>query len=197
MVNRLMIIVTGAPGTGKTTLSRQISEKFGIPIIAKDEIKELLFDSIGVGDRQWSIKLSKASYNLLFSFAEKLLLAGRPFIVEGNFDNASSIQNFLNIKSKMDFQTLQIHCYTEPETLYERYKARDASGERHKGHIHQLPEFEEYRERFNGKCYKLDIDESIIIDLDTTDFAQVNYEHLYSQIDEILRIMGGCINGEK
>jgi shikimate kinase len=39
----LMIIVTGAPGAGKTTLSKNLAGKFNLPVINKDEIKELLF----------------------------------------------------------------------------------------------------------------------------------------------------------
>jgi predicted kinase len=38
-----MIIVTGAPGAGKTTLSKNLAGKFNLPVINKDEIKELLF----------------------------------------------------------------------------------------------------------------------------------------------------------
>jgi cytidylate kinase len=187
MNKRLMIIVTGAPGTGKTTLSRKLSERYSIPIIAKDEIKELLFDSIGIGDRQWSLQLSKASYNLLFNFIAKLLMTNNPFIVEGNFYNGEATENFLKIKSHIDFIPLQIHCYTEPEILYQRYKARDNSGERHLGHIHQLPEFSEYKKKvFDSKCYRLDINQSIYIDLDTTHFESANYESLFNQIEDIL-----------
>ena len=187
MKNRLMIIVTGAPGTGKTILSRKLSERFSIPLVAKDEIKELLFDSIGVGDRQWSLQLSKASYNLLFNFIAKLLMTNNPFIVEGNFYNGEATENFLKLKSIVDFKVLQIQCYTEPEKLYTRYKARDNSNERHQGHIQQLPEFHEYKTKvFDSKCYRLDIDKSVYIDLDTTHFESVNYEQLFNQIENAL-----------
>ena len=186
MKNRLMVIVTGAPGTGKTTLSKKLSERYSIPLVAKDEIKELLFDSIGIGDRQWSLQLSKASYNLLFNFIAKLLMTNNPFIVEGNFYNGEATENFLKLKSITDFKVLQIQCYTEPETLYERYKARDSSGERHQGHIHQLPEFHEYKTKvFDSKCYRLDIDNSVYIDLDTTHFESVDYAQLFSDIEDV------------
>lgn len=189
MNNKWMIIVTGAPGTGKTTLSRKLSERYSIPLVAKDEIKELLFDSIGLGDQQWSQQLSKASYNLLFNFVEKLLRTNTPFIVEGNFYDGEATKNFLSLKSIADFQVLQIQCYTEPETLYERCKARDNSGQRHQGHIHQLPEFHEYKSKvFDSKCYRLDMDNSIHIDLDTTHFETLNYEQLFKQIKDVLII---------
>ena len=33
------IIVTGRPGSGKTTLARQLGERLRMPVISRDEIK--------------------------------------------------------------------------------------------------------------------------------------------------------------
>ena len=87
MSENLMIIITGAPGTGKTTLSKNLAKKFNLSVINKDEIKELLFDNLGIKDMEWALQLGVTSFYLTFFFVEKLLLTGKPFIVEGNFDN--------------------------------------------------------------------------------------------------------------
>ena len=57
MTRPLLIVVTGAPCAGKTTLARRIAETFRLPLIAKDDIKESLFDSLGWKDREWSKQL--------------------------------------------------------------------------------------------------------------------------------------------
>jgi shikimate kinase len=36
-----LIIVTGAPAAGKTTVGRRLAEAFGLPFIYKDGIKEI------------------------------------------------------------------------------------------------------------------------------------------------------------
>ena len=39
------ILVTGIPAAGKSTIANFIAEKLNIPMISKDGIKEILFDS--------------------------------------------------------------------------------------------------------------------------------------------------------
>ena len=60
----LLIIVTGPSATGKTSLAERLSEDLSIPLIAKDTIKEQLFNSLGWSDRAWSRKIGGASYDL-------------------------------------------------------------------------------------------------------------------------------------
>jgi adenylate kinase family enzyme len=65
----LMILISGLPCTGKTTLARKIAQKFRLPLISRDDIKESLFDSLGWHDREWSKQLGVASYQLLYYFS--------------------------------------------------------------------------------------------------------------------------------
>lgn len=44
-----LIIINGLPGTGKTTIAKPLASKLGFPLIAKDGIKEFLFDTVGLG----------------------------------------------------------------------------------------------------------------------------------------------------
>lgn len=57
-----LILVTGLPGTGKSTLARVLARHFAVPLIGKDAIKEPLFDVIGALDRHDSRRLSDASF---------------------------------------------------------------------------------------------------------------------------------------
>jgi dephospho-CoA kinase len=51
MPNNFLIIVTGGPGTGKSTFSETLSTHISVPLINRDEYKEVLFDSLGYSDR--------------------------------------------------------------------------------------------------------------------------------------------------
>ncbi|MGC2460019.1 MAG: hypothetical protein WA446_03440 [Steroidobacteraceae bacterium] len=68
-----LLLITGAPASGKTRLARDLGTRYGCGIGSKDEIKETLFEVLGTGDAAWSRRLSDASFALLFNFAPQLL----------------------------------------------------------------------------------------------------------------------------
>ena len=67
-----LVLISGAPGTGKTTMGRHLATGLRIPYLGKDLIKESLFDSLGTKDREWSVKLGIASIEKLEGSANVL-----------------------------------------------------------------------------------------------------------------------------
>ena len=45
------ILVNGVPASGKSTVARAVTDRFGWPLLALDTIKEPFFDEIGAVDR--------------------------------------------------------------------------------------------------------------------------------------------------
>ena len=64
---KTVILVTGLPAAGKTTVSQALSEALALPLLCKDAIKESLFDVLGVGDREWSLQLGAAANSVLWT----------------------------------------------------------------------------------------------------------------------------------
>ncbi len=50
----LWVIVTGPPAAGKTTLVRRIAQDLRIPLFEKDVFKDVLYQTLGFGDKDWS-----------------------------------------------------------------------------------------------------------------------------------------------
>jgi predicted kinase len=114
------------PSSGKTTVAEALSLQLELPLVAKDEIKERLFDTLGTGDVDWSGRLGEAAYALVFAFAGRLLASGCSAIVEANFfqDQAA---DFSRLPAH---RVVQIHCDAPLAVLVQRYEGRL----RHPGH---------------------------------------------------------------
>lgn len=185
MGNNTIVIISGPPGTGKTTLAEKIAARFGLPLINKDGIKELLFDSLGVGNREWSKKLGVLSYQLLYFFLESHMKAGNSLVVESNFHPENDSAQLLSLIEKYGFTPLQIQCKTEGQVLLERFKTRAESGQRHSGHVDHL-NYTEFKDiLLKGYHEPLEVGGKVLY-LDTTDFDAVEYESLYKNIRDVL-----------
>src|SRR6188472_2514946 len=106
MKSPLVVIITGLPGTGKTAFGRFLSRELSMPYLSKDGIKEILFDTLGYSDREWSRKLSVASYELLYYFVEQELAAGRDFVVESNFRADVAGPKFSSLQATYGFRAV-------------------------------------------------------------------------------------------
>ena len=167
----LLVVVTGMPSSGKTTVAEALSRHLRIPLVAKDEIKECLYESLGTGDVAWSGRLGSAAFDLIFELARGMLAAGVSLIVEANFfhhqegDFASLPQN----------RTVQIHCDAPLDVLLHRY----ANRVRHAGH-HDAEKIGELPARFESGAHSaLNLDGELIR-LDTV--RPVNLEALAERV---------------
>jgi predicted kinase len=124
-VDATLVIVTGAPGAGKTTLAQALARELRLTLISKDDVKEALFDALGTGDRAWSQKLGIASFDLLFLLARRLLEAGGSCILEANF---TRVEPLLELPAE---RVVQLFCTAPHDVVVARYAAR----ERHPGHL--------------------------------------------------------------
>lgn len=121
-----MVVVTGPSAAGKTTIARELAARLRLPLIAKDTIKEALFDALGSGDLAWSQRLGEATYLAMLAIAEESVAAGSGLVLEANF-----IRGAESRLAALPACLVQVHCSAPLEVLVERY----ASRERHPGHV--------------------------------------------------------------
>lgn len=116
-VPRVVVVVSGLPGSGKTTLSRRLSDCLGWPLIAKDAIKEALGDALDVMDEEGSRQLGKAAYGVMYALAGAV---PGPVIVESNF-TAISRPAILDLGAPA---VIEVFCRCPVELAVERYNSR-------------------------------------------------------------------------
>ena len=184
MYDICLIIITGPPGAGKTTLARSLSQALNLPLISKDDVKDILFDTLGWKDRQWSMKLGEASFEILFHLLECQLKANKSAVVETAFIPQYHNERFLDLLGKYDFRPMHIVCTADYKVLYERFIKRTKSNERHPGHVDHLMTYDQFVNLLSERKYaSLDIEGSIL-EIDTTDFNTVDYEGLLTAIQD-------------
>jgi predicted kinase len=122
----LVVVVTGPPAAGKTTIARALAARLRLPLIAKDTIKEALFDGLGTGDLAWSQRLGEATYLTMLALTEESVRLGASLVLEANFIRGRE-QRLVSLPARF----FQVHCGAPLDVLTERYAGRT----RHPGHV--------------------------------------------------------------
>ena len=64
-----LIVVSGAPGTGKSTIAAALGAALRLPVLSLDPIKEALADVLGLGGEDWSNQVGDAAAEVVFRLA--------------------------------------------------------------------------------------------------------------------------------
>jgi glucokinase len=124
------VVVSGLPGSGKTTLGRRLARALGLPIIDKDEILDRLFETKGVGDSVWRRALSRESDAILQRDAGS---SNGAVLVSfwrqpGMPEDSGTPTDWL---AALSVHVINIHCVCRPEEAAARFALRA----RHPGHL--------------------------------------------------------------
>ena len=188
MKEKNIILITGAPATGKTTYGRLISKKFEIPFISKDKIKETVYDAMSDNkllEYEEKRKIGSTSYSILYLISEELMKVGNSFILESNFGK-QAIPVLENLISKYKYNSLTIRFNCETQTLHKRFLKREQSEERHMGLVANgvFDKIEDFKKTIDlANEFKISSNEIIV---DTTDFNHIDINKLIEKIEEKL-----------
>ena len=127
-----LVLVSGAPATGKTTLARRLSEALPLPLLARDAIGTIVADAFGVHFSQSSEHgraLLQSTIALYYAMLDQLLRAGVSVLTESTFHRGISERELRPCVARA--RTILIHCQTARDVSVGRFIERLERGERH------------------------------------------------------------------
>lgn len=141
----LLVVVTGPPASGKSTIARELASVLSIPYVSKDELKERLYEQLGSG-AELEEAIERSALAILHSVTESNLRVGVDVLVESNFDRDTDTGPLC----ALDARIVQVHCGGDTDALVRAFAERSASGERHPGHDDRPTDAEEVRRKIES-----------------------------------------------
>ena len=193
-----VIVLTGMPATGKSTICKALAEHFGYPVVEKDAIKEELFDTVGFTCYAEKRALDHGANAVVCHIVEQILKTGGSVIVDNNFDDISG-KRFSALLEQYAPNCACVFLRGDLDVLHARYTIRDNAHARHLGHVlqeHYPPRpgdslyYTMTREEFYEKFMKRGMDAFVCpggrLEVDTTDFAKVDARQIVAQVEKML-----------
>ncbi|MEA4909875.1 MAG: ATP-binding protein [Chloroflexi bacterium] len=179
--SRKVLLVNGTPASGKTTIAESLVETLHIPLISLDRIKVALFDTLGIGDREYNRTLGRASMAIIWS-----LLLDTPrqstTIVEAWFKFPPFDPIIQSLAQAGVTRYAEVWCYATPDVLAQRYT--DRVGLRHPGH----PGVEYVSELRQVALRAAPMSIGPVLSVDTTDPTQVDLPAIAHWVAETLEL---------
>ena len=112
-----LIVFSGLPGTGKSTLAEAVGRRLSIPVFAKDWLEGTLLRSELIPSNPEK-PLGSAGYELLTTLAERQLMLGQSVILDSVASTKSIRNMWKRLSEQYDAEWCVIECICSDESLH-------------------------------------------------------------------------------
>ncbi len=128
-MQRQIVLVSGPPGAGKTSLAVPLAAQLGFPLLTKDTIKEAIWDALDPppDDLIWSRRAGAAAMQVLWAVAACCPQA----VLEANFRPQSERERAH--LTALQARVVEVYCICSPAEALRRYAERGPH--RHPTHV--------------------------------------------------------------
>lgn len=175
----LLVVVTGSPASGKSTLAEKLSESMRLPLLAKDAFKEEIYDNLEGAAPADSHRLGFVAVRLMHSWSKRLLEKGVSLVLESNFKRSLSLPDLESLFALS--QPVVVQCVAPRDEVVDRYVERSEEGERHPVHD-DANHVDELRHDLEKGEYDMRVLDVPVITVDTSIEGGVDIEALIHRI---------------
>ena len=151
----MFVVVSGPPASGKSTLAPPLARRLGLPLIAKDVIKDAILGVVPVVDLEESRLVGRASVAALLAVARTTGDA----VLESVWHRSAARDDLAGLGGPL----VEVFCRCDRPTLAARYRAR--SGSRGAGHFDTIRTADEL---WNAETSEPVAGGWLVIEVDTT-----------------------------
>jgi predicted kinase len=122
-VTPTLIVVSGPPGSGKTTLAHELAAALGCPVISRDEIKQGMAQATPGFTGAPGDELTRRTFPVFFAVLELLLRSGVSTVAEAVFQDHSWRPELDKLRSLAEIRV--VHCTVAADVAFARITRRE------------------------------------------------------------------------
>lgn len=180
-----LLLITGDLACGKSTFAKILSKRYDTNLFYKDNVKEVLGETIGFSNREENLKLSKAAVELMTLIFSEFAGLGKDLILEANF-HTHELEKLHDIAAQNGYSVLTLVFRADIRLLHRRYLNRIANENRHPVHIIAvLDDYDDFAAYIGRARDEFVPGETMLVNAD--DFSYQTDTELLATLDRFMR----------